>query len=89
MQQMQEAQVQPLGWEGPLEQEMATHSGVLDWEIPQQRSLVGRSPWGCKELDTTEQSHSVQYGEVTDVNYTYCGNYFSIYTCIKSLSYIP
>ena len=22
-----------------------------------QRSLVGYSPWGCKELDTTEQAH--------------------------------
>ena len=24
-----------------------------------QRTLVGYSPWGCKELDTTEQQHSV------------------------------
>ena len=31
---MQEAQVQSLGWEDPLEKEMATHSSVLAWEIP-------------------------------------------------------
>ena len=26
--------VQSLGWEGPLEKEMATHSGILAWRIP-------------------------------------------------------
>ena len=26
--------VQPLGWEDPLEEEMATHSGILAWRIP-------------------------------------------------------
>ena len=33
----------------------ATHSSILAWEIPEQRSLAGYSPWGCKELDTIEQ----------------------------------
>ena len=28
---------------------------ILDWRIPQRRSLVGYSPWGCKESDTTER----------------------------------
>ena len=50
---MQETWVPSLGWEDPLEKEMATHSSVLAWEIPGQRNLVGYSPWGCKELDTT------------------------------------
>ena len=31
---MQETQVQPRGWEDPLEKEMATHSSILAWEIP-------------------------------------------------------
>ena len=31
---MQETQVQSLGGEDPLEQEMATHSSILSWEIP-------------------------------------------------------
>ena len=31
---MQEMQVRSLGWEDPLGEEMATHSGVLAWEIP-------------------------------------------------------
>ena len=31
---MQEAWVQPLGQEDPLEKGMATHSNILAWEIP-------------------------------------------------------
>ena len=31
---MQETQVQSLGWEDPLEEEMATHSSILAWRIP-------------------------------------------------------
>jgi len=31
---MQEMQVQSLGWEDPLEEEMATHSSILAWKIP-------------------------------------------------------
>ena len=34
MQEMQETRVQSLGWEDPLEEEVATHSSILAWEIP-------------------------------------------------------
>ena len=52
---MQETQIRSLGWEDALEKGMATHSRILAWRIPMDRgSLVGYSPWGCKELDTTE-----------------------------------
>ena len=47
-----------LGWEDPPEEGMATHSGILAWRIP--RSLAGYSPWGPKELDTTEQLSTAQ-----------------------------
>ena len=53
---MQETQVQSLGWEDPLEKAMATHSSTLAWKIPW-RSLVGYSPWGRRESDTTEWLH--------------------------------
>ena len=53
---MQQTQVRFLGWEDPLEKEMATHSSILAWKIPtDKRSLVGYSPCGCKELDTTKE----------------------------------
>ena len=34
MQETQEIRVQSLGWEDPLEEEMATRSSVLAWRIP-------------------------------------------------------
>ena len=52
---MQETQVQSLGQEDPLEEEMATHSSIFPWKFYGQRSLAGYSPWGHKESDTTER----------------------------------
>ena len=46
-------QVRSLGQEEPLEEGMATHSSILAWRIPW-TELVGYSPRGCKESDTTE-----------------------------------
>ena len=34
MQETQEMRVWSLNWEDPLEEEMATHSSILTWEIP-------------------------------------------------------
>ena len=50
---MHKTWVRSLGWEDLLEKEMATYSSILAWESHGQRSLVGYSPWGCNELDTT------------------------------------
>ena len=52
---MQETRVQSLGQEDLLEKEMATHSSILAWEIPQ-RSLAGGLQFmrSQKESDTTE-----------------------------------
>ena len=52
---MQETWVQTLGWEDPLQKGMETHFGILAWRIHGQRSLVGYSPLGHKESDTTER----------------------------------
>ena len=40
-------------WEDALEQEMATHSSILVWEIPCTEESGGLQFWGLKELDTT------------------------------------
>ena len=47
-------QVPSLDRENPLEKEMATHSSILDGKFHGQKSLVGYSPWGCKESGTTK-----------------------------------
>ena len=51
---MQDTQFQSLGWEDPLEKEMATTPAFFPGEFYGQRSLAGYSPWDCKESDTTE-----------------------------------
>ena len=43
--------VPSLGWEDPLEKEMAAHSSVLAWKSHEQRSLGSYSPWGCERHD--------------------------------------
>ena len=48
---MQETWVQFLGWEDPLEKEMANHSSILAWKIPMDRGAWqatgpgGRKSW--------------------------------------------
>ena len=51
-------QVQSLGWEDPLEKEMAPHSSILAWRIPWREEPGG----GLKESDTTEcvHTHSIE-----------------------------
>ena len=51
---MRETWVQALGQEEPVQKGTATHSSILR-EFHGQRTLEGYSPWGCKELDMTEQ----------------------------------
>ena len=41
---MWETQVQSLGWDDPLEKEMATHSRILAWKILWMKSLAVYSP---------------------------------------------
>ena len=45
-----ETRVQSLGWEDPLEKEMAPHSSTLAWKSHGWRSLGGYSPRGHKEV---------------------------------------
>ena len=52
---MLETWVPSLGQEDPLEKEMATHSGILVWEIPQTEEPGRLQSMGYKESDTTEQ----------------------------------
>ena len=65
--------IQSLGWEDPLEEGIETHSSILVWRIP-----MDRTAWsGCKESDTTEQlstAHNTALYIVTN------GNFFE--TCL-------
>ena len=41
----------------PSEKAMAPHSSTPAWKIPWMEALVGCSPWGHEESDTTERLH--------------------------------
>jgi len=47
---MQEMQVQSLGWEDPLEKEMATHSSILAWRIQWTEELGGLQSTGLQRV---------------------------------------
>ena len=52
MQETQETQVQSLGQEDPLEEEMATHSIVLTWRIP-----WAEEPRGLQSMELQRVGH--------------------------------
>ena len=47
---MQETWVQSLGWEDPLEKEMATHSRILAWRIPWTEEPGGPQSIGSQRI---------------------------------------
>ena len=47
---MQETRVQSLGWEDPLEKEMATHSSTLIWKIPWTEEPGGLQSTGSQRV---------------------------------------
>ena len=50
---MQETQVQSLGWEDPLEKEVATYSSILEWRI-----LWTEEPGGLQSLESQRVGHN-------------------------------
>ena len=52
---MWEMQIQPLDWEDPLEEEMATHSSFLTWEVSGTEVPGWLQAARSQEPDTTER----------------------------------
>ena len=50
---MQQTRVQLLGWEDPLEEEMASHSSILAWKIPWTDEPGRLQSMRLQESDTT------------------------------------
>ena len=51
---MQEMKIQSLGWEDPLEKEMATHSSILAWETP-----YTEEPGGLQSVRSERAGHDL------------------------------
>ena len=50
MQEMQNTQIQSLEWEGPLEEEMATHSSILARKVPWTKEPGGLQSMGLQRV---------------------------------------
>ena len=57
MQETQETQIQSLGWEDPLEEEMATYSSVVAWKIPCTEEPGGLQPGGLQSVRLQRVGH--------------------------------
>ena len=53
MQETQDTRVWSLGWEDPLEEEMATYSSILAWRIP-----WTEKPGGLQSMESKTVSHN-------------------------------
>ena len=64
---VQEAWVQSLGWEDPLEEGMATHSSILAWRIPMDRGAWRAAVYGSQRVGQnwvtkpTQHIHQTEY----------------------------
>ena len=61
-----------LGQEDSLEWEIATHSSILAWKIPWSEGPDGYSPWGSKESEMTEHTHTYSAAKLLQSCLTLC-----------------
>ena len=75
---MQETRVQSLGQEDPLEEEMATHSSILAWEIP-----WTEKPGGVQTVGLQRVQHDLAIKQTTTKEMLQ--NLGNSYYCVKKL----
>ena len=64
---VRETWVQSLGWEDPLEKEMAIHSSSIAWKIPRTEEPDRLQSMGSQKSDTTERLHFLSLSKRTEV----------------------
>ena len=80
MQEMQEMQVWSLSWEDPLEEDMATHSSILDWEITTEQAPIAAQCLGDNKLISWHFTWrlSAVSGQMWSLFSKHLSNYFSM-----------
>ena len=58
---MQEMCIRSLGWEGPLEKEIATHSSILAWRILMDRGAWQATVHGVAESDMKKRLNTLTF----------------------------
>ena len=62
-------QVQSLGWEDPLEEEMATHSSILAWRIPWMEK-----PGRLQSMRSQSRTRLSSRAHLKEIREQLCGN---------------
>ena len=86
MQEMYEAQVLSLGQEDSLEKEMATHSSVLAWRIPQTEEPGGFQSMGSQRVRHNYNTMSI-YIHLRQKYCIYMHVYIFIYKMLYTYSF--
>ena len=75
---MQETRVQSLGWDDPLEKEMATHSSVLAWRIPWTEEPDGLQSMGLQRVGHNWATNThTQTGKQLEIQFLSCASCIS------------
>ena len=61
---VQETWIQSLGWEDPLEEDMAAHSSILGWSISMDRGAWWATVHGIAKSDTAEQINTAGWSSM-------------------------
>ena len=76
----QETGVQPLGWEDPLEEGIATHSSILAWRVPCTEEPGGLESTGLQGVRRELLTKRQQMARVADcLLYTYLPSIYPVY----------
>ena len=86
---MQETWVQPLGGEGPLENEMATHSSILAWRIPWTEEPGGLQSMGLQRVGHDLATKEQQLNFITKNLGNYLCIFASIFICGTGTRILP
>ena len=73
---MWETQIWSLGWEDPLEKEMATHYSILAWRIPWTEEPGGLQFMGSRRVSMTEQ---------LSLTHSFCATWVELSNCKRDL----
>ena len=68
-----EARVRSLGWEDPLEEEMATHSRILAWRIPWREEPGVLQSMGLQRVGHNLRLNNIEVMTVSDMCVCVCG----------------
>ena len=86
---VQEMWVWSLGWEDPLEKEMATLPSILAWEIPWTEEPGGSySPWGCKRVGYNSTTKQQQQTMNFNFLYSICSDHKNSDFCCDEIKFL-